>query len=177
MGLRPEPLAELSQRPWCSLDTETTGLGPYDQVLEIAVVGAEGDVWFDSKVAVDRPIPAKATAVHGLSARDLEGAPEWPVVWPRVVAAVEGALVVAWNAAFDLRLMRQTSARHGVAFQAPPMFCLREAFKRQHPHVRSSLAAACLTLGVPLRPKHRALADAELARRLAWCLFDELGIL
>lgn len=174
MSPRPEPLAELERRPWCALDTETTGLGPYDQVLEVAVVGARGDVWLDSKVTVERPISAKATAVHGLAAHDLGGAPPWPVIWPRVEALLQDALVVAWNAAFDLRLMRQTCARHGLAFQAPSMLCLREAFCRAHPHVRSSLAAACLTLGVPLRPRHRALPDAELTRRLTCCLIDEI---
>ena len=166
-------LAPLGAGAWCALDTETTGLGPYDQVVEVAVISASGRTLLDSTARPARPVSKKAAAVHGLGDAELASAPTWSTVWARLRPLLRDATLVAWNASFDLRLLRQTCDRHGLPFQAPRFVCLREAFRRRHPLVRSSLAAACLTLGLPQRPLHRAHADAELVRRLAWCLLDD----
>lgn len=149
---------------WAALDTETTGLGPYDVVVEVALVGGDGSLLFESLVAPARPVTAKATAVHGLSARHFVDAPSWPTLWPSLQRLLRRHTLVAWNAAFDFRLLRQTCDRHDLPFQAPKGLCLRAAFKEIHPHIRGSLNAACLTLGCPNRPNHRARRDAEVAR-------------
>ena len=66
---------EYMERKPLFLDTETTGLGPADQVVEIAVLDAEGAVVFHSLVKPTVPIPAEATAIHGIRDEDVAGAP------------------------------------------------------------------------------------------------------
>ncbi len=155
---------------WIALDTETTGLGPYDVVIEVAAVRGDGTVLIESLVRPDRPVHGTASAVHGLHAADLVSAPSWPQVWPRLQKLLLSVPVLAWNAAFDLRLLRQTCDRHDLPFQTPRALCLREVFKEKHPHVRGTLDAACLTLGLPIRAQHRARVDAEVARQAAWAM-------
>ena len=54
-------------------------------------------------------------AIHGISSEETWQAPEWSEVWPKVRKIVESASrVVTWNAEFDLRLLRQTCAAHGI---------------------------------------------------------------
>ena len=155
---------------WASLDTETTGLGPYDVVVEVAVIGSNGEPLFNSLARPGRPVQVIATAVHGLTESMLQDAPAWPTLWPTLQNLLRNTTILAWNAAFDLRLLRQTCDRHDLAFQSPHAACLRQAFLEQHPHVRGSLQAACLTLGLASRPNHRAGQDAEVARQVALAL-------
>lgn len=167
MGRALEALRAVAAEPWLALDTEATGLGPYDEVIEVAAVTAGGEVALEALSRPSRPVTAKATRLHGLTAEDLAAAPAWPAVWPALDQVLAGMPVLAWNAAFDLRLLRQTCDRYRLPFRAPRFLCLRAAFRELHPLMRSTLDAACLALGVPERPTHRALQDARVARLVA----------
>lgn len=160
-------LAALVDEPWLALDTETTGVGPHDQVVEVAAVARAGHVLFHSLVRPDRPVPARATAVHGLRARDLREAPTWADVWPELAPLLLETPLLAWNAAFDVRLLRQTCARHHQSFRLHSFLCLQQAFQWRFPQSRATLHAACLALAVKDRPKHRALPDARVTRQVA----------
>lgn len=165
-------LRALQGRPWIALDTETTGLGPYDVVIEIALVDHRGRTIADTVIAPGRPITAKAARVHGLDSRHLDHAPTWPSAWPTLQPHLKSHPLVAWNAAFDLRLLRQTCSRYGLPLSIPRILCLKQAFQGRHPVTRPTLAAACLALGIAERPTHRARVDAEVARQVAWKLME-----
>lgn len=162
----------LRSEPWIALDTETTGLGPYDVVIEIAMIDAQGNVLADTTIAPSRPVTAKSTRVHGMSAEELVDAPPWPTVWPDLQRHLKARPIVAWNAAFDLRLLRQTCVRHGLPLSVRRILCLQQAFRDRHPVTRPTLAAACLALGIAERPNHRARGDAEVTRQVAWKLIE-----
>lgn len=163
-------LAQLRHRPWLALDTETTGLGPYDVIIEIALVEGHGAILADTTVAPGRPVTAKSSQVHGLQQEDLAEAPSWTSLWPQIQALLHSHSVVAWNAAFDLRLLRQTCDRYGLPMAVRRILCLKQAFRQRHPVTRPTLAAACLALSIAERPNHRARVDAEVARQVAWKL-------
>jgi len=160
-------LEALTRAAWIAVDTETTGTGPHDQVVEVAAVARDGEVVFESLVRPNRPVPATATAIHGLAEGQLESAAPWPEVWPGLQLLLLDHPVLAWNAAFDIRLIRQTCARYRLPFRLSEFVCLREAFAWRFPMSRATLAAACLALGIPERPAHRAKADAVVAREVA----------
>lgn len=160
---------------WATLDTETTGLGIYDVVVEVALVDCDGSLLYESLARPERSVTAKAAAVHGLSRVELDAAPSWSSVWTSLQPLLRGRTVLAWNMSFDLRLLRQTCDRHDLPFQAPRSLCLRAAFGEKHPHIRGTLDAACLTLGCSARPSHRARQDAEVARQVAIALMAAAG--
>ena len=49
------------------LDTETTCFGPSAEIVDIGVVDLTGNIVFKSLIRPVRPIPADATAVHGIA--------------------------------------------------------------------------------------------------------------
>ena len=98
-----------------ALDVETTGLDPtQDAVVELAAVGIRIDpvtgqydaleTLFTSLVDPKRDIPPAASAVHHLTARDVQGQPDLAQALAGLQAAVrdfQPAVLVAHNAPFD----------------------------------------------------------------------------
>jgi len=160
----------------CYLDTETTGLGPQDEIIEVCLLDTEGSVLFESLVRPTRPIPMDAVALHGITDAAVETSPTWPSLWPRLREQMQSRSVAVYNAEFDTRLLRQTLARHGLteSVDSSGFFCLMllyAQFRGEWDASRRSfrwhsLEAARRQVGLELPNAHRARADAMLARAL-----------
>jgi len=61
----------MTETGYVFLDTETTGLDDDAQVVEIAIVNADGAVIFESYVKTTVSVDAEAQAVHGISPEKL----------------------------------------------------------------------------------------------------------
>ena len=149
------------------LDTETTGLGYRDEVVEIGVVGPDGAVRFSSLV---RPragrIPPGATAVHGIAMDHLVDAPTFTEVYDAVLDVAGGRRVIAWNAPFDERMVRQSATAWGRRERLRGFECAMRAYAlaRGLRHGRAKLERAAVETGLLLgRPQaHRSTDDALL---------------
>jgi len=105
----------LGRLDWVLLDTETTGISPYDEIVQIAVLAPDGEVLMDTLVHPTRSIPGEATFIHGITDADVIGAPSFPEIFPRLKEIIAGKTVIIYNAPFDVRLIRQTLAKHRLA--------------------------------------------------------------
>jgi DNA polymerase III subunit epsilon len=100
---------------WVVLDTETTGLGLTDEVIQIAVVAPDGSTLLDSLVrpAQRTEIPAAASAIHHITIDQLKTAPTFERLAPMLADVVRGKRIVAYNAEYDRRLLMQTALMSG----------------------------------------------------------------
>jgi DNA polymerase III subunit epsilon len=107
------------------LDTETTGLTDYDEVIQIGVIDPHGSVLLDRliKPAQKKYIPRKVTAVHGITMAMLEGMPFYRDIADMVQQAVQGRTVITYNADFDRRLLVQTAGFSGGFVPPDPWEC------------------------------------------------------
>src|ERR1041384_751619 len=93
--------------PVCMIDTETTGVQPgRDRTVQVGLVRFENGApvgSFSSLVNPGIPIPASATAIHGITDAHVAGAPPLAEVFapPQAVKLLEGAQYAAYNASFD----------------------------------------------------------------------------
>ena len=157
------------------LDTETTGLGNTDEIIEISIVNDAGSVLFESLVKPTQAIPPGASAVHGIRDEDVVSARTWPLIWTEVRSALFGRMVVIYNADFDVRMLQQTHARYRLPwkdrFNTFDMLKLYsdyhgdwDAKRRAYKYI--SLSAAGEQCGITLPNSHRATADTFLTRAL-----------
>lgn len=100
------------------LDTETTGLDEQAQIIEIALLDSSGAVLIDTLVRSEAPVPADATAIHGITDTMLVHAPPWEEVAAALAGFIAGKNVVCHNSWFDQEMLRQTSRRFKV--EMPP---------------------------------------------------------
>jgi DNA polymerase-3 subunit epsilon len=155
------------------LDTETTGLDTAGghRVIEIACVELNDLLptgrSFHRYIDPERDIDPDAQRVHGISNAFLAGKPRFadPEVAGEFLAFVQGASLVAHNAAFDRGFIEHELRLAGLP--CPPsdrwIDTLALAQKR-FPGMYNSLDALCKRFKVSLaeRDKHGALIDARL---------------
>jgi DNA polymerase III subunit epsilon len=151
------------------LDTETTGLDPHAEIIEIAVVDLDGNVLVDSLVKPTRSIPPDAIRIHGIQNELVADVLSWPAIWPSVAEALKGRYIGIYNADFDLRMIKQTHAQHTMAwdFQMGRVFDMMKLYSEFSEQSRwQSLDAAGRQCGIPLPNAHRARDDCFLLRAL-----------
>ncbi|MDG9666745.1 3'-5' exonuclease [Hahella sp. CR1] len=149
------------------LDTETTGLDDQAEVIEISVMDMRGNVLFDQLVRPLNPVPPEATEIHGVTNESLADKPNFPDVYISLWRAIGGKTVVAYNADFDRRLLKQTCAAYRLPMIEADWQCAMNAYARywKEPDVkrdgyrRQSLAKAAAQMGIEVYGAHRAVAD------------------
>ena len=114
-------------------------------------------------------------AIHGIKPRDVAGEPEFPQIWKVLRGYLEGAVLVAHNAAFDLSVLHRTLEHYGISHAPFNYHCTCKISKKLWPNLYDhKLDSVARKLGI--RFKHHdacedARACAEIARQA--CLKTE----
>jgi DNA polymerase III subunit epsilon len=92
------------------LDTETTGLGKNDVIVQIGIIDLDGNVLLDSMVKPTKRkrISDEATAIHKISMKDLIDKPIFDDIIPKIRTFTTGKRVLIFNSEYDERLILQT---------------------------------------------------------------------
>lgn len=110
-------------RPLLVIDIETSGLDPRnDSIVEIGACVLSKDLtegpMFVTRVRPETEISVSAEAVHGLTAHDLQDAPDIREAIGRFDAfAPKDAVLSGHNVAFDIAFLRAAYERAGLPFQ------------------------------------------------------------
>lgn len=161
------------------LDTETTGLGHADEVVDIAAIDNAGRVLLDTLVRPRRPIPPSSTAIHGIDDRLVRTAPEWPAVYAHLIDLLSTYRhLVVYNADFDRRLIRQTCVAHALHRPQAHWHCAMKQYAafvgdRSSPYGGYrwfNLSNAVNRLGLSVVADHRAASDAQACRAVVMAM-------
>lgn len=153
-----------------AIDTETTGLGWHERLVELGAVrvrrGEVVDRW-RTLINPERPIPERVTAIHGITDAHVADAPDARAALMELQRFCEGAVLLAHNAVFDRDILAAETARAGIAPLSAPLYCTwRFARYAITDAPRYGLTPLAKHLSLPTESPHRALADAELTHRL-----------
>ena len=173
-----EQSRELAERPLAELaytvfDTETTGLNPGegDEIIQIGatriVAGKlrREDV-FDQLVDPQRSIPEAGIPIHGITPEMVQGAPTIAAVLPAFHAFAQETVLVAHNAAFDMRFLELKQRSTGIVFDQPVLDTLLLSAV-VHPQQESHrLEAIAERLGVNVLGRHTAVGDAMVTAEI-----------
>ena len=169
----------LAGAEFLAVDTETNGrAGDLCEITEVGAVLVGGgelhDRW-ESLVAVEMPLSRGIERFTGITQAMLADAPPAAGVLPELARRMDGRVLVAHNAAFDTRVLRQAFDRAGLDWPAPPVICTVSLSRKLAPLVRRrGLASLADALGIEVEAVHRALPDAETCARVLCALFGKL---
>ncbi|MEM7523605.1 MAG: DNA polymerase III subunit epsilon [Pseudomonadota bacterium] len=153
------------------MDTETTGLDPFDGHRLVEIGGVElmnhvptGRI-YHQYINPERDVPIEAYEVHGLSAERLAKEPVFAVVADEFIRFIGDSKLVIHNAGFDMKFINAELQWLG----RPPVPMDRAIdtlaiARRRFPGSPASLDALCRRFGVDnsAREKHGALLDSEI---------------
>jgi DNA polymerase III subunit epsilon len=153
------------------LDTETTGLDPFDghRIVEIGCVELvncipSGRKWH-CYLNPERDMPYAAFEVHGLSLDFLRDKPRFVELADELLGFIDGAMLVMHNAAFDFAFLNAELDRLARPLLRWDRIVDTLALaRRRHPGAPCSLDALCKRYSIDLseREKHSALLDCRL---------------
>ena len=134
---------------------------------------------FEQIVDPGRPLRPEGIPIHGITEAMVAGQPTIDTVLPRFHRFCEDTVLVAHNAAFDMRFLQLKEARTGIRFTQPLLDTLLLSAV-VHPNQEShKLEAIAERLGIPIVGRHTALGDAivtaEVFLRLL-ILLREMGV-
>lgn len=169
------------------IDTETTGISRNDEIVEIAIVDINENILFQSLVKPSKPIPKKATDIHGITNKMVASAPSFAQIWGKINKICASRHLVFYNSRFDKRMMVQSAnAAYGsdAKFKFWQLFDTRTAphettcVMRRYVSLTSyyrwqTLINACNQQGIKCDdvPNHRAAGDAIKTVRLYKSLY------
>jgi DNA polymerase III subunit epsilon len=114
-------------------------------------------------------------AVHGITPNEVAAAPTFAALWPSVLPLMQGAVIVAHNAGFDMGVLRGTLASYGLPHPEFRYFCSVSMAKRVWPALpKYDLKTLCSTQGIPLR-HHRAGHDSHATAELVLRAMEQHG--
>jgi len=169
---QPDQTPEQDTRPLTALaytvfDTETTGLAPGagDEIVSIGAVRIvngrllEHEV-FEQLVNPRRPMSPEAAKVTGIESSMLEREPTIERVLPAFREFCADTVLVAHNAAFDMRFLRLKEEATGVRFTQPVLDTLLLSAVIHPDFDTHALEAIAERMGIHPIGRHTALGDA-----------------
>ena len=168
----PESWQELGQIPLRKLtfvvfDTETTGLYPSegDEIIQIGAIRMVNgrilhDETLDQLVDPQRYVPPTSVEVHGIQPELLVGQPTIGEVLPTFHRFCEGSVLVAHNAAFDMKFLQLKEQETGLRFDHPVLDTLLLSWIVHPNQDGHSLDKIAQRFDIPIIGRHTALGDA-----------------
>jgi DNA polymerase-3 subunit epsilon len=173
------PVRALTEIEFLAVDTETNGRGgDLCELTEVGCVLVGGgelhDEW-SSLVAVERPLSRGIQRFTGITQAMVDAAPAPADVLPALGERLRRRVLVAHNASFDRRVLKQAFERADVPWPDPPVLCTVAMGRRFAPLARQRrLALLAESLGIEVEETHRALPDALTCARIFCALFPKL---
>ncbi len=171
--------APLRTAEYLVVDTETNGRsGPECELTEVGAVlvgGGELHERWETLLAVRAPLGRGIQRFTQISQAMVDEAPPAEAMLPDLAALLDGRVLVAHSAQFDVRVLRQAFVREGLAWPEPPVLCTVSLARRLAPLARQrKLGPLAEHLGIEVGVTHRALADAETCARVFCALLPRL---
>ncbi len=172
----------ISESVFTVFDVETTGLYPYkgDMICEIAAVkfspGSGQPEIFQSLVDPKRPISSGAFFVNKITQDMLIGKPTIDRILPDFLRFIEGSILVAYNAGFDIGFIESALGRDKDVISGYRVIDVLRLARRLFPGLpRYSLKDVTSSLGIERLSAHRALNDVCMTKGVFDKSLDELG--
>ena len=174
--------APFNEASFACFDFETTGFSPKrDRVIEVAVVtvthGTVGSSW-TSLINPGDDVELGATHIHGIKRDWIRSAPSFAEIAGTLFSLLDGKVLVAHNANFDLGFLRSEMSRaqllaKGTLF--PHWDTMKAAdFAPSLPASRKLVDVAA-AFGVEIANAHQALDDALAVAEIVAAVTETIG--
>lgn len=155
------------------IDTETSGIGKGDEVVQIGVIDKYGEVVLDTLVKPTKPLSQKVISIHGITNERLASAPQLEDLYTDLSIKLAGTALIAYNMDFDWRLLQQTfSMRKLPIFRSGERHCAMKSYAKyrgvrgKYGYKWHKLGVAASYEAIQVKDAHTALGDVKMTLAL-----------
>lgn len=163
----------LDKATFTVFDFETTGLYPYtgDRICEIGAIqtspGSKKVKKFHTLINPERPISRMASAINGITDDMVRDHPAISEILPSFMKFIEGSVLVAYNAGFDLGFLEAALGKNGSRLNDYYVVDALRLARRLFPWIgRYNLGTVAEALEISADGEHRALSDAYMTLKV-----------
>lgn len=170
------PFKRICESDVVYLDTETTGLGDDDEIIELGITDNNGTVLYSCMFKPTKTPHPMALKVNGITLEELSVAVDFKCEMQKINNILKGRVICTYNKDFDKRLVHQTIKRYfglQVASQYTGVWfsnsiCAMQSYMAFNSTGSSfiSLVNACKQMGVVHEQLHRATDDCIMTMKL-----------
>lgn len=162
----PDPALLIREAPIVVFDLETTGLDPTaDRIIEVGAIKLENlkpVAEFSSLVSTSIELTDDIIRLTGINPAMLEGQPSIEEVLPRFLEFIDGCILVAHNAEFDLSMIKAACSRAGIDLDWA-CFCTLKMARELLPDLENKkLDTLAAHYGLSFEARHRAIGDIKV---------------
>lgn len=168
----------VAEAPLAFVDLEMSGLDvEKDRVLEVCVVVERAGVVVDSLSSLVRPEPFAygAGEIHQIPEAELQTAPTFAELAPKLTELLTGSVFVAHGSRWDLAFLEREATLAGVTLPLGHYLDTLTLSRRAFHMTTHSLSALATELGIERGQAHRAAADVAVLRTLFWKCTEALA--
>lgn len=169
-------LAELSI---CVFDFETTGLdSQLDRIIELGAVKiVQGKIIseFSSLVDPEMKLLERIKTITGITDEMLVGQPKIGEVMPDFLDFINGSLLVAHNADFDMAFLNRACSRLGIELDWPALCTLKLSRALLPDLERHKLDNLAAHYGQTFESRHRSIGDVKVTAGVLVSMLQEEG--
>lgn len=163
---------------YCVLDLETTGFSPKtEKITEIGVMKLQNGKVIDEFscfVNPQKPIPARVVEITNITDDMVKDAETIEKVFPKLLEFIEGSVLVAHNAEFDINFLKHNAIVLGYDFDYTYMDTLSLAKELFPDYKTYKLGRIAKNLGITVEVAHRALDDVETTVKVFTVMLEKL---
>ena len=163
---------------YCVLDLETTGFSATtEKITEVGIMKIKnGEVidQFSCFVNPQKHIPQRVTEVTNITDDMVKDAETIEQVFPKILAFIEGSVLVAHNAPFDMGFLKQNAINLGYEFDYTYLDTLSLAKDLFPDYKKYKLGKIAENLGIKVEVAHRALDDVDTTVKVFHVMLDML---
>ncbi len=162
------------------IDIEATGFTPENNsIIEVAGIKYQGGVVIDKFSSLVKPeygfLPSHITDLTGITNALVIDQPEIETVLGRFFKFIDDSILVGHNVKFDIAFLNEKGRKFLKKQLKNPFICTDSLARRLYPDIESkSLSSLAAYMGVPVKRKHRAMADAEATLQVFQKMLDYL---
>jgi len=157
------------------LDTETTGVGKGDEIVQMGIVDKNGNIVMNQLIKPTVSIPHGASGVHGIYDADVADAPIFKEIYIEISKLLAGQIVIAYNMDFDWRMLQQSNAKYRLPdIRTGKRDCAMKQYakyngkwnSKRRSYVWHKLGNAATLEGITVQNAHDAIGDVLMTLAL-----------
>jgi DNA polymerase III epsilon subunit family exonuclease len=179
LRFQPPKIQPIDQQSLVVFDFETTGLDVLkDEIIEIGGLLIEGGKpvkEFSSLVKPDVPLTDNIVKITGITEDMLADQPRINEILPEFLKFIDGSILVAHNADFDMAFLKAASERLGYQLDWP-CFCTLKLARQLLPDLESkNLDTLAAHYGLTFESRHRSIGDCKVTSSVLQAFLKEDG--